>query len=267
MVFFSMSTRNSVSICVLSSGSKGNSFLVDGPEGALLIDAGLSAREVHRRICAMGFDPGRIRGILVTHDHDDHVRGVRVLARRLKLPVLGTAGTLEVTSLSQEGPVGAVRPGVEFRAGGFAVHPFSLPHDGVDPVGFVLSLEGLKIGVATDLGYPTALVRTRLQGCDFLLLESNHDEKMLIEGPYPWFLKQRIRGRTGHLSNGASSELLEELVHNGLQRVVLAHLSETNNTPDLALGAAREVLEEGKNGVKVHVACMASPTPVFSFSI
>jgi len=262
-----MPSRNSINICALASGSRGNSFLVEGPEGALLVDAGLSAREVLRRVCAMGFDPDRIRGILVTHEHDDHVRGVRVLSRRLDLPVFGTGGTLEITGLSRECPVEILRPGMGFHAAGFSVNPFTLPHDGVDPVGFVLSLGNLKIGVATDLGYATALVRQRLDGCDFLLLESNHDEKMLNDGPYPWFLKQRIRSRTGHLSNGASSGLLEDLLHADLQRVVLAHLSETNNTADLALGAAREVLAEGKNGVKIHVAGMASPTAVFRLDL
>ncbi|MBN2719695.1 MAG: MBL fold metallo-hydrolase [Proteobacteria bacterium] len=258
---------NSVNICSLASGSKGNSLLVEGPEGALLVDAGLSARELMRRVCLVGMDPARIRGILVTHEHEDHIRGVRVLSRRLDLPVFTTSGTCAAAGLSRECPVNAVTPGVDFHLAGFSISPFSIPHDAADPVGFVLSMGSRKIGIATDLGYATSLVRKRLEGCDFLLIESNHDEKMLLEGPYPWFLKQRIRSRTGHLSNGASSGLLETLSHPGLRWVVLGHLSETNNTPDLALGTALGVLGGEGRGAKVHVAGMPLPTPVFRLDI
>jgi len=262
-----MFSPKTVNVCALASGSKGNSLLIEGPEGALLVDAGLSAREILKRVLAAGADPERIRGILVTHDHSDHVRGVRVLAKRLSIPVYGTRATLEAIGLPDGNSGTAIAAGNGFNAAGFAVQPFSLPHDAADPVGFVVSIEDLRIGVATDLGYATALVKKRLTGCNFLLLESNHDEKMLMEGSYPWFLKQRIRSRMGHLSNFASSRLLSDLLHEDLQGVILGHLSEMNNRPDLALGAAAEAVQRGKNEVAVHVACMAEPTAVFKLDL
>jgi phosphoribosyl 1,2-cyclic phosphodiesterase len=258
-----MTTRNTVNVCALASGSKGNSLLIEGPEGSLLVDAGLSAREILRRVASSGADPGKIRGILATHDHSDHVRGVRVLSRRLSLPVYGTGGTLGEIALPDPNAGVAITPGRTFSAAGFNVLPFSLPHDAVDPVGFVISVGDLRVGVATDLGCCTALVKKRLSGCSLLLLESNHDEKMLMDGPYPWFLKQRIKSRLGHLSNTSSSRLLAELLHEDLRGVILGHLSEMNNRPDLALGAAEEAVAKGANGVAVHVACMEEPTPVF----
>ena len=262
-----MTSRNTVNVCALASGSKGNSLLIEGPDGSLLVDAGLSAREILRRVAVAGADPGRIRGILATHDHSDHIRGVKVLARRLSLPVYGTRGTLQEIGLPAGNTGAAIIPGDAFTAAGFTVQPFTLPHDAVDPVGFIVSVEGLRIGVATDLGCATALVRERLKGCSFLLLESNHDEKLLMEGPYPWFLKQRIRGRMGHLSNSASSRLLNELLHEGLQGVILGHLSEMNNRPELALGAAGDAVEKGRTGASVHVAGMAEPTAVFRMEL
>lgn len=258
-----MPPHNTLNVCALCSGSKGNSILLDGPEGALLVDAGLSAREIVKRIQIAGRDPGRVRGILVTHDHSDHVRGVRVLAQRLSIPVFGTRGTLDMAGLRQTVHATCIFPGGEFQAAGFTVNPFSLPHDASDPVGYILSIAGARVGIATDLGCATALVKTRLEGCDFLFLESNHDEKMLMEGPYPWFLKQRIRSRMGHLSNDASAGILSELIHDGLNGVVLAHLSEMNNSPDIALGTAGEVVNVGRSGVAITVAGMAEPTQVF----
>jgi phosphoribosyl 1,2-cyclic phosphodiesterase len=258
-----MPTRKTINVCALASGSKGNSLLIEGPEGALLVDAGLSAREIVKRIHTIGADPSVITGILVTHDHSDHVRGVRVLARRLSIPVYATRGTLEAAGLPDTTSVKHVYSGKEFTEAGFNIHPFSLPHDAVDPVGYVISREGVRIGIATDLGCATALVKRRLTGCNFLFMESNHDEKMLMDGPYPWFLKQRIKGRMGHLSNDASAGILAGLVHNGLEGVVLAHLSEMNNRPELALGAADDAVSPGVNGVNVVAACMAEPTAVF----
>lgn len=259
--------KNTLNICTLASGSKGNSVFLDGPDGALLVDAGLSAREIVKRIQTVGGDPGRIKAILVTHDHTDHVRGVRVLARRLSVPVFGTPGTLGATGLSESAPVRRILPGKEFNTAGFTVHPFSIPHDATDPVGFVLSLAGVRIGIATDLGCATALVKTRLENSDFLILEANHDEKMLMEGPYPWFLKQRIRSRMGHLSNEASAGILSELIHGGLRGVILAHLSEMNNRPDIALGAADEAADSKRNGLTITVAGVAEPTPVFKIEL
>ena len=252
-----------IGISVLASGSKGNSIFIDGPDGSLIVDAGLSAREIMRRLAYIGASPDRLSGILVTHDHTDHLRGVRVLAKRLGLTVFGTADTLRVAGLPDSAGVRVVRPGENFTVAGFTVRPFPLPHDAQDPVGFLLSRDEMKIGIATDLGYATELIMRRLAGCDMLVLESNYDEGMLLEGPYPWFLKQRIRSRKGHLSNKASSRILNELLHPGLQRVILAHLSEVNNCPEVALGEAAGAVGGRGNGLELTAACMAEPTPVF----
>ena len=251
-----------ISVSALASGSKGNSVFIDGPEGALLVDAGLSARELVRRMGIVGADPDRLRAILVTHEHSDHLRGARVLARRLGLPVYGTGATLAAAHLPPEISERPITPGTPFDAAGFSVVPFSLPHDAADPVGYVIYGQGIRIGIATDLGSVNALVRERLTGCDMLLIESNYDERMLLEGPYPWFLKQRIQGRLGHLSNDRSASFLSELLHTGLQRVVLGHLSEVNNNPERALSAAEAVAGYG-NGTELTVAKQSKPTPMF----
>jgi phosphoribosyl 1,2-cyclic phosphodiesterase len=252
-----------VGVSALASGSKGNSIYIDGPEGSLLVDAGLSAREIMRRIAHIGASSERIAGILVTHDHSDHLRGVRVLASRLGVTVYGTAGTLRAAELPDSINIRVIKSGDDFTVAGFTVRPYSLPHDATDPVGYKLEQNGVKIGIATDLGYATALVKRRLAGCDMLILESNYDEDMLLEGPYPWFLKQRIRSRRGHLSNEASSQVLTELLHPGLQRVILAHLSEVNNCPEVALGEAAGAIGVRENGLDLTAAGMAEPTPVF----
>ena len=252
-----------VGVSALASGSKGNSIFIDGPDGSLLVDAGLSAREIMRRIAHLGTSPDRIKGILVTHDHSDHLRGVRVLATRLGVTVYGTAGTLRAARLPDSINIRAIKSGDDFTVAGFTVRPFSLPHDATDPVGYKLEQNGVKIGIATDLGYATALVKRRLAGCDMLILESNYDEDMLLEGPYPWFLKQRIRSRRGHLSNEVSSQTLSELLHPGLQRVVLAHLSEVNNCPEAAIGEAEGAIGVQGNGLDLTAAGMAQPTPIF----
>ena len=254
--------KKHVGVSALASGSKGNSVFIDGPDGSLLVDAGLSAREILRRLAQVGASPDRLSGILVTHDHSDHLRGVRVLAKRLGLTVYGTARTLVAAGLQDGADVRIVRSGEDFVVAGFTVKPFTLPHDAQDPVGYLLARDGVKVGIATDLGCATALIKRRLADCDMLVLESNYDEDMLLQGPYPWFLKQRIRSRNGHLSNEDSSRILSELLHPGLQSVILAHLSEINNSPDAALMEAVGAVEGRGSGVHLAAACMAEPTPI-----
>lgn len=248
-----------IRISALASGSKGNSMVIDGPEGALLVDAGLSARELVRRMGEVGVDPARLQGIVVTHDHSDHIRGVRVLAKRLGLAVYGTSATLGSSDLPEVHSKNAIEPGTSFDAAGFSVIPFSLPHDASDPVGYVFEGFGARIGIATDLGSVNNLVRERLTGCDMLLLEFNYDDQMLRDGPYPWFLKQRIQGRMGHLSNSHSADLLGEIIHSDMQHVILGHLSEVNNCPDKAMAAAEAIAGYG-NGTKLTVGRQARPT-------
>ena len=209
-----------------------------------------------------GLDPGALDAILVTHEHGDHVRGVERLVRRHRLPVYLTAGTRqEASGLQQLPEVFPFTCGREFRINTLVVHPFSISHDARDPAGFTIGADGVRIGVATDLGQVTSLVREHLRGCRLLILEANHDPDMLMNGPYPWFLKQRIRGRTGHLSNHESGCLLADILHSGLEQVVLAHLSETNNTPAKALAEASVPL--AGTPVRMEAASQSIASPVW----
>ncbi len=257
----------SVSFSVLTSGSKGNSTYIECGEGAVLVDSGLSAREIVKRTLAAGGDPGRVRAILLTHEHSDHLRGVVPLARKLKVPVYATALTLNGSSLPQDVSTVCVNSGQSFVAAGFKIRPFSVPHDAADPVGYTLEHDSIRIGLATDLGYGTALVRERLTDCRALILESNHDERMLMDGPYPWFLKQRVGSRRGHLSNTSSSGIIEEVAHAGLESVTLAHLSEVNNEPELALDTAREVFGRKGQGTILRAASPYDAMPLVRIEI
>ncbi|MDQ7781490.1 MAG: MBL fold metallo-hydrolase [Desulfomonilaceae bacterium] len=230
----------------LASGSSGNSFLVRSNGSAILVDAGLSCKQICTRLEQAGADPGSLKGIVVSHEHSDHVKGVGVLSRKFKLPVyanLKTWNAVEQT-LGEVHRVEIFETGKIFEIGGFRIHPFSVPHDCADPVGFRISCGTAKIGIATDLGTATGLVTSLLTGLQLVVLESNHDPKMLRDGPYPWELKQRVRSRLGHLSNPESAQLLQRVVSDELQAVILAHMSETNNRADLALDCARSCLGE-----------------------
>ena len=226
-----------LAVCILASGSKGNAIFISSGDTSLLIDAGLSGIEIERRLTSRGLDPKSLDAILVSHEHSDHIQGVGVLSRRYKLPVYINSKT-QKAAVSQLGKLYDFKRfecGSMFTINDLSIHPFSISHDAKDPCGFTVSQNGTKIGIATDLGIATAMVKAHLKGCTLLILEANHDEKMLINGPYPWPVKQRIKSRIGHLSNEASKTLLNELQHDGLKHVMLAHLSETNNTPKKAV--------------------------------
>ena len=231
--------ETTLSVCVLGSGSKGNAVYISDGTTAVLVDAGFSGIEIQRRMAARGLNPADLDAILVTHEHGDHIHGVGVLSRRFKLPVYLNARTAKAGS----GPLGRLHRsryfegGKPFTIGDINLHPFSISHDADDPVGFTAACNGIKIGIATDLGIATHVVKAHLQHCALLIIEANHDPEMLENGPYPWPLKQRVSGRTGHLSNDASRELLEAVQHGGLTHVILAHLSEVNNTPNHAFRA------------------------------
>jgi phosphoribosyl 1,2-cyclic phosphodiesterase len=233
-------------IIPLASGSSGNSFVLQCNGTALLVDAGLSAKQICLRLETAGIDPCSVSGILVSHGHSDHTKGVGVLSRKYKIPVWMNRGTCEVAA-NQIGRVHCLEffeTGRVFEVSGFRVHPFSVPHDCADPVGFRISKGTCRVGIATDLGVATGLVATLLSGVQVVVLESNHDPRMLMEGPYPWELKQRVRGRLGHLSNPETARLLQRIISDELQAVVLAHMSQTNNRADLALECAGESLQE-----------------------
>lgn len=230
----------------LASGSSGNSFLVQGDHSAILVDAGLSGKQIVARLENAGCDPGALNGILLSHGHSDHVKGVGVLSRKFKLPVLMNRGAWSVAqqALGKIHRLETFETGRTFEFAGFRIHPFSVPHDCADPVGFRISMGASGLGIATDLGMPTGLVTTLLAGLQVVVLESNHDVVMLREGPYPWELKQRVKGRLGHLSNHDSGALLQRIVSDELQAVVLAHLSQVNNRAELALKCARDSLPD-----------------------
>jgi len=214
-------------------------------------------RDTVARLARIGVSPDELTAILVSHEHIDHVRGVGPLARKYRLPVYITAGTLVATagSLGNSFGVSEFEPGTPVDIEGVHVEPFSTPHDAADPCGFAFHYGGLKVGIATDLGYASRLVIERLKGSDALVLESNHDPDMLKSGPYPWYLKQRISGKEGHLSNMDAARLISQLLHEKLVHVTLAHLSETNNLPELAHGAMRTALDRKSSGhVRLCVA-------------
>jgi phosphoribosyl 1,2-cyclic phosphodiesterase len=310
-----------VRFTVLASGSKGNSTVVTGGRTRILVDAGLSCRELFRRMRLAGEDPETLDAIIITHEHSDHVTGLAVTARKLGIPVYFTEAThrawmrwltprkqmtyaqwreqcirqaaerqAEADAACEEGepdeseeaeavpqsaapdpPVDSTQPdsaepdsarppsrredptwlpGVEyfqagepFTIGDLAVSPFTIPHDAADPVGFVFRADGVRMAFATDLGYIPPNVKAQLAGVDLLLLESNHDLEMLRDGPYPWQVKQRVLSRVGHLSNDAASEYLANEYDGQAAYVILAHLSESNNLPELARVAAERALE------------------------
>ena len=242
-----------LSVCMLASGSKGNAIYLSDGRTAILIDAGLSGIEIERRLKSRGLLPQYLQGIVVSHEHTDHIHGVGVLSRRFNLPVYINRKTENAApQLGNPYDIVHFECGSTFYINDLRIHPFSLSHDASDPAGFTIHCNGLKLGIATDLGIATSVVKMHLKGCTVLILEANHDPDMLINGPYPWPLKQRIQSRSGHLSNAASQTLLDELRHDHLEHVILAHLSETNNTPQEALHAIESALVDTQ--VQVHVA-------------
>lgn len=220
-------------ICSLASGSKGNCLFIETDGVRLLIDAGLSLKEITTRLTDSALDPESIHAVLVTHEHIDHIRSAGSFARRYKVPVLTSYATRQVAErYLQKAQLVEFETGYSFTFRDIMIDPFPISHDCCDPVGFVLESREGRTGSATDLGIVTRLVREKLKGCRALNLESNHDPEMLLNGPYPWNLKQRIKSRHGHLSNQESLELLHDLAHEGLEALVMAHLSEVNNHPD-----------------------------------
>ncbi len=235
-------------ICVLASGSRGNATYLSDGHTRILLDSGLSGIQIERRLKLRGIRPGDLDAILVSHEHQDHIHGVGVLSRRFDLPVYITSKTAEASArrLGHLQDVTHFTCGTPFKINSLKIHPFSISHDAVDPAGFTFQLNGKKVGVATDLGVATNVVKSHLAECTVLILEANHDPDMLINGPYAWPLKQRIMSRSGHLSNQDTGRLLSELVHDRLQQVVLAHLSETNNTPEKALSTIQPAISNKK---------------------
>jgi phosphoribosyl 1,2-cyclic phosphodiesterase len=306
---------------VLASGSKGNATVIASRETRVLVDAGLSCRELLKRMALVDEDPSALDAILITHEHTDHVAGLSVLARRLRIPVYFTEpthrawvrqmtprttmtyakwlehvqkekearaaqdavedGSIQIAAASAEAeeedaPEAAIKrdpaslptveyfqPGTNFSIGDLSITPFTTPHDAADPCGFVFesASESIRMAIATDLGYVPPNVKRALERIDVLLLESNHDLEMLKDGPYPWAVKQRVLSRVGHLSNHATAEFLSRDYDGNATYIVLGHLSETNNAPELALLSAEEAIRERGRllGNRVLLAQQAAP--------
>ncbi|RMF73521.1 MAG: MBL fold metallo-hydrolase [Acidobacteria bacterium] len=251
-----------VELIVLGSGSKGNATLVRSGRGAVLVDAGLSCRQLVARLEAAGQDPARIDAILVTHEHVDHVGGLPVFLKRYPTPVYMTERTAEAAAarVARAPQVVPVVAGEAFDAGPFRVTAVPVPHDAVDPVAYLLERDGVRVGQVTDLGHVTTLVEARFAGCHALVLEANHDRDMLLDGPYPWPTKQRVASRVGHLSNDHAAAALARLVGEETCEVVLAHLSEVNNDPGLAEAAAGAALADRGRRPRVHCARQHAPS-------
>lgn len=250
-----------LAICMLASGSKGNATYISDGDTSILIDAGLSGVELQRRLIYRDLVPEQLDAIIVTHEHSDHTQGVGVLSRRYKLPVYINQKTHQASPrLGSLHETKSFECGKTFHISNLSIHPFSISHDAEDPVGFTIGRNGTTIAIATDLGIATSLVKEHLKHCALLILEANHDPQMLETGPYPWPLKQRIKSRTGHLSNTSSKILLEELQHENLQHVILAHLSETNNTPRIAFDEVAKALT--RCNARLYVANQETSSPV-----
>ncbi len=231
-------------VAIISSGSKANCAYIEHDGEAILIDCGLTAKECRRRLDELKIDACKIKAILLTHEHSDHLRGVSVLSRQLSVPVFANLSTgkfvQNVYALEN------FMTGEDFQYKNFEIYPFSVVHDAVDPVGFSIIAGNSKYTQATDLGRVTNIVKQAAKDSDFLLLESNYDQQMLQDCQYPWQLKQRISSAHGHLSNEDASLFLSELQAPNLKHVVLGHLSENSNQPNLAIKAASEFNDLGK---------------------
>jgi len=266
---------------VLASGSTGNAAFLATSKTRILIDAGLSVRELTRRLAEIGERPEDIDAVLITHEHSDHVAGlprfirfrekakkpVRVFASKLTTPMIDW----EIDSRKPECPprlaqcVEQFQAGSGWMVGNVAVQSFTIPHDATDPVGFCFHAEGVKIGIATDLGYVPDSIKVHLRKVQVLLLESNHDLDMLKVGPYPWSVKQRVMGRNGHLSNAVTCDFLEKDLDNGVQTLILGHLSEHNNHPEIVRMGAAQSLERRGLAPRLVIAEQKTHSEVFQY--
>ena len=261
----------SLKVSTLASGSSGNSIYIESAEKGILIDAGLSGKEINRRLAEIDRSLEDIDLILVTHEHSDHLHGVGVLARRCEIPIYATAGTWA----KAEAKIGKLREEQkreikkeEFNIGDCQIRPFAITHDAKEPVGYTIKSSSAKVAVATDMGEITKEVKAEVVGSDLVILESNHDLEMLKIGPYPWHLKKRVMSEEGHLSNDEAAAFAVKLAQNSVQRILLAHLSQDNNVPELAFLTIKNMLVEadielGKD-LKIDFAYQDEVSPLYN---
>ncbi len=250
-------------ICVLGSGSEGNSALVYSETTAVLIDAGFSCRKIVEKLEGVGFDAANLDALLITHEHGDHMRGAGILSKKYSLPVYLTEGTLSGSrgALHKDVSREVIRSEQTFAVGDIEIDPFTIPHDVAEPVAFLLSHGGRRALVLTDIGKVTVRAVEKIRKAHLAVVESNHDTELLKIGPYPWPLKERIRGGLGHLSNDDCADLLKNAGSNGLETVIFGHLSRTNNNPDLVRITADNLFAEWD--VKYAIASQHAPTATF----
>ncbi|SHJ14123.1 MBL fold metallo-hydrolase [Lutispora thermophila] len=258
--------------CSIASGSSGNCIYVGNDDSGLLVDAGISCKGILESLKNIGVCNSSIKGILVTHEHSDHIKSIGAMSRKLNMPIYANCKTWEAL----DGSVGKVKAenirifdtNKGFYIDDIYVSPFSISHDAADPVGYTFSFGSKKVGLATDLGYFSQTVREALKGSAFVMLEANHDIEMLKVGSYPYFLKRRILGEQGHLSNEASGYAACELVDLGVKQIMLGHLSKENNFPQLAYETVKGILEQKgiavQRDVTLDVAPRSSISKVFS---
>lgn len=235
----------------LGSGSRGNATLISHQDTNLLVDCGFSVRETERRLAIFGMSPAQIAAILVTHEHQDHAQGVGALARKYRLPVYLTNGTHQASNLGELPDCQLIEPECEFAIGAVECDPFTVPHDAAEPVQFVFSDGARRLGLLTDTGRITAHIVEKLRQLDVLLLECNHDVTMLANSGYPPSLKQRVGGEYGHLNNDQATALLGRIDCTRMQHVVAMHLSQQNNTPQLARQALAKELDCAPDDIAV----------------
>lgn len=248
-------------LCVLGGGSRGNCTYIESGTTRILIDNGFSGKEITRRMAVIDRHPEQLSGIIVTHEHNDHVSGVGVLSRRYNLPVYANSATHRAAA----GKVGNLSALEEFSTGSrfvinnLEIHPFAISHDAAEPVGFVIDDGRWRVGYCTDTGMVTRLMAHLLGCCHGLVLESNHDPQMLRDGPYPFPLKQRVQSNLGHLSNGDAASFVNGLGSSSLRTLILSHLSETNNHPRLARVAVENTIDGFLGNIELLLACQSGP--------
>ncbi|QXM06968.1 MBL fold metallo-hydrolase [Crassaminicella indica] len=247
--------------CSLASGSSGNCQYIESANTGLLIDAGLSGKKIYQSMEAIGKDMKNIRGILITHEHNDHIKGVGILSRRFNIPIYANNNTWKemknkIGKIDEEN-IRYFQTGEAFFIEDIKIKPYSISHDAIDPVGFSFYHDDAKVSIVTDTGYVPDTVKNEIQGSDLLMLEANHDVEMLKMGRYPWYLKKRVMSDQGHLSNETAGEIIAELMELNMpvKNILLGHLSKENNFPELAFETVKNILasKDIKIGLDIHI--------------
>ncbi len=251
-------------ISALASGSSGNCFYVAGKDTAILIDAGISAKQTLQRLQSINENPAKLKGIFITHEHIDHVRGADVLARKLNIPIFATKSTIHAISLcSNKELINCIKSNGVIKIRGLKIEAFSKDHSAADPVSFNI-YENKKISIITDAGHACKNIQKNVSDCNLLCIEANHDEEMLENGPYPYFLKKWISSDQGHLSNKQAALCVLEYASSRLNRIILSHLSQTNNTPETALSTFTSIINQRQNfNPEITLSVRDNPTSLF----